>query len=60
MNTYKFNKNVLSAIMSHIDAYGFTILSMIADDTHYTITLDSAISTEEVEHLQSAYQLEVL
>jgi len=59
MNTYKFDKNHLSAIMAHIDAYGSTILSMTTDGVNYIITLDVPISSEEVVHLQSAYELEV-
>jgi hypothetical protein len=60
MNTYRFDKNFLSAIMAHIDAYGTLIVSMTTDGTYYTITLDNPISEEEVIHLQSAYDLEVV
>lgn len=59
--TYKFHKDVLAHIMSHVAAYDLIVTSLVVENnTHYLMTLNGSIDNEEVSHLQENYGLEVV
>ena len=58
--TYKFHKDVLGPIMSHISAYDLLVTSLTVSNDVYTMTTNGEISQEEFLHLEENYQLEMV
>lgn len=61
MALYRFPKNEINGVISHISAFDATILSMTPDVDDYIVELDIGISQEQYEHLVESYNfVEVL
>lgn len=59
MKTYRFPKDQLTPIMSHVDAYQITILSLAPNNNDYIMELDcDNLPLGEYEHLNTEFALE--
>lgn len=64
MALYKFPESSLLAIISHVPQYGLSVSNMTSEIINngivYTIELTGDIPGEELPHLISGYELEIL
>ena len=58
MAIYKFAKEHLTGIMSHIEGLDYTIASMTPVDKHYTIEINDEFDPDQYQHLNEEYGFE--
>jgi len=57
--TYTFDKAWIGEITTHIISYSIDIDSLVLNGDKYTIQLSQSLDTEQFEHLQEHYELEI-
>lgn len=57
MFKYRFPQSDMPGVISHIEAFGIQIISMVPDEDDFIMTTDAAIETTQLSHLTEAYNL---